>query len=213
LHDIQTEKAQKCSAFLRLDAKSLPLSLPRVDTEGCKFYSHSVMKLYAGKIDTISNELITRLTEDGDIDVDDRTEAELDVASVLKEYLRVDRELSERAKDILEIRGLSYSQFGRTKRSLAEKKDFGLGDESITWIINQLLETFMHSQHIDEIYADDAKLRRKSREVLQKHMMMEDELDQEVRNRIRNIQEGTNSWDIEYSRVLEQMKVKHGLGE
>ncbi len=169
------------------------------------------MKLYASKIDTISNEIVTRLTQEGDMDVVDRAEAELDVVSVLKEYLRVDRELTERAKDILEIRGLSYSQFGRTKRNLAEKKDFGLGEESVTWIINQLLETFMQSQHIDEIYADDPTLRRKAREVLKKHMMVEDELDQEVRDRIRNIQEGTNTWDIEYTRVLEQMKNKHGL--
>lgn len=169
------------------------------------------MKLYAGKIDTISNEIITRLTTDGDVDVVERGEAELDVASVLKEYIRVDRELTERAKDILEIRGLGYSHFGRTKRSLAEKKDFGLGDESISWIINQLLETFMQSRHFDEIYCDDATIRRKSRDILKKHMMVEDELDQEVRQRIRNIEEGTNAWDIEYSRVLDQMKNKHGL--
>jgi len=171
------------------------------------------MKLYAGKIDTISNEIVTRLTQDEDMDVVDRAEAELDVASVLKEYLRVDRELTERAKDILEIRGLSYSQFGRTKRNLAEKKDFGLGEESITWIVTQLLETFMQSRHIEEIYSDDNVLRRKSRDILHKHMMVEDELDQEVRDRIRNIQEGTNTWDIEYARVLDQMKTKHGLKE
>ena len=171
------------------------------------------MKLYAGKIDTISNEIVTRLTTDGDMDVVDRAEAELAVVSVLKEYLRVDRELTERAKDILEIRGLSYSQFGRTKRGLAEKKDFGLGEEAITWIINQLLETFMQSRHVEEIYAEDNVLRRKSRDILKKHMMVDDELDQEVRDRIRNIQEGTNTWDIEYTRVLEQMKNKHGLKE
>src|SRR5690606_19464968 len=165
------------------------------------------------KIDTISNEIITRLTQDGDVDVIDRTEAELDVASVLKEYLRVDRELTERAKDILEIRGLGYSHFGRTKRSLAEKEDFGLGEDSITWITNQLLETFMQSRHIEEIYADDAVLRRKSKDILHKHMMVDDELDQEVRQRIRNLEEGTNAWEIEYARVLDQMKTNHGLRE
>lgn len=171
------------------------------------------MKLYAGKIDTISNEIITRLTTDGDIDVVDRAEAELDAASVLKEYIRVDRELTERAKDILEIRGLSYSQFGRTKRSLAEKKDFGLGEEAMTWIINQLLETFMQSRHVDEIYSDDPTIRRKSRDILRKHMMVDEELDQEVRQRIRNLEEGTNTWEVEYAKVLEQMKTKHGLQE
>ena len=176
-----------------------------------KFYSPVLMRLYSGKIDIISQEVIFRLTTDGDVEVGEKAEAELDVASVLKEYLRVDRELTERAKDILEIRGLGYSQFGRTKRNLAEKKDFGLGDEAVTWIINQLLETFMQSRHFDEIFCDDATIRRKSRAVLHKHMMVDEELDQEVRQKIRNLEEGTNTWDVEYTRVLEQMKTKHGL--
>ena len=171
------------------------------------------MKLYSGKVDTISGEIITRLTQDGDVDVTDRNEAILDVQSVLKEYIRVDRELTERAKDILEIRGLGYSHFGRTKRSLADKKDFGLGEEGITWILNQLLETFMQSRHIDEIYVEDAVLRRKIRDICRKHMMVDEELDQEVRQKIKNLEEGTQTWDVEYARVLEQMKSKFGLEE
>jgi hypothetical protein len=171
------------------------------------------MKLYAGKIDTIASDIIATLLRDGDIDISDRAEAELDVASVLKEYLRVDRELTERAKDILEIRGLSFSAFGRTKRHLADQKDFGLGDEGITWIINQLLETFMQSKHIDEIFADDPTLRRKVRVICQKHMSVDDQLDREVRERIKNLEEGTQSWEIEYNRVLDQMKQKFGLKE
>lgn len=171
------------------------------------------MKLYAGKIDSIATEIVARLTQDGDIEVTDRAEAELDVASVLKEYLRVDRELTERAKDILEIRGLGYSHFSRTKRGLAEKKNFGLGEDSLTWILNQLLETFMQSRHVEEIYAEDAILRRKIREILQKHMAVDEELDREVRQKIKNLEEGTQTWEIEYGRVLEQMKSKYGLKE
>lgn len=171
------------------------------------------MKLYAAKVEPISTEIINRLVEDGDIEVADRNEAELDVASILKEYLRLDRELTERAKDILEIRGLSYSAFGRTKRHLAEQKEFGLGEEGMTWIMNQLLELFMQSRHIEEIYAEDAMLRRKMKDILQKHMAVDDELDREVRQKIRNLEEGTQTWEIEYNRVLEQIKEKHGLKE
>ena len=76
------------------------------------------MKLYTGKIEVISQEVIQSLTESGEIEVTDSSEAELDVASVLKEYIRVDRELTERAKDVMEIRGLPYSHFSRTKRGL-----------------------------------------------------------------------------------------------
>ncbi|MEZ4401935.1 MAG: DUF507 family protein [Kofleriaceae bacterium] len=171
------------------------------------------MKLYAGKIDTIAAEVINKFTTDGDLEVADPHEAQLDVASVLKEYLRVDRELTERAKDILEIRGLPHAHLFRTKKQLADQKDFGLGEESLTWITNQLVETFMQSRNIDEVYAEDAILRKKLKEILRKHMAVEDELDGEVRARLKNIQEGTSAWEVEYARVLEQVKQKHGLKE
>ena len=171
------------------------------------------MKLYSGKIDSLATEIITRLVTDGDIEVSDKTEAEQDAASVLKEYLRVDRELTERAKDIMEIRGLPYSHFGRIKRGLADEKEFGLGEEGVTWILNQLLETFMQSKHIEEIFAEDTSMRRKLKEIVKKHMMVDEELDKEVRQRIRNLEEGTQTWEIEYNRVLEQMKQKFGLKE
>jgi len=169
------------------------------------------MKLYAAKVDAISTEIIGKLVRDGAIEVTDAHEAELDVASVLKEYLRLDRELTERAKDVLEIRGLSYSAFARTKRSLAEKQDFGLGEDALSWISTQLLETFMQSRHIEEIYADDTALRRTIKDVLRRHMAVDEELDREVRERIRNLEEGTQSWEIEYNRVMSQIKQKHGI--
>jgi hypothetical protein len=171
------------------------------------------MKLYSGKVDSIATEIVAKLQQDGDVEVSQVQEAELDVAAVLKEYLRVDRELTERAKDIMEIRGLPYSAFGRTKRTLAEQKEFGLGEEAMTWIINQLLETFMQSAHLEEIYADDPTLRRKIRDILKKHMAVDEELDKEVRQRIKNLEEGTQTWEIEYARVMEQVKGKHGLKE
>jgi hypothetical protein len=113
----------------------------------------------------------------------------------------------------MEIRGLSYSAFGRTKRHLADQRDFGLGEEATSWIATQLIETFMHSNHIDEIYADDATLRRKIKDVLKRHMQIDEELDQEVRQRIKNLEEGTSAWDVEYKRVMDQVKVKHGIKE
>lgn len=171
------------------------------------------MRLYAAKIDTIASEIVSKLTSDNDLETSSHREAELDVASVLKEYLRVDKELTERAKDILEIRGLPHSHLFRTKKQLADQKDFGLGEESLTWIVNQMVETFMQSKNIDEVYSEDTVLRKKIKEIVRKHMQVEDELDQEVRQRLKNLQEGTSAWDLEYERVLGQVKQKHGLKE
>ena len=171
------------------------------------------MKLYSGKVDTIAQEVISKLSADGDIDVTDAAEATLDAAAVLKEYIRVDKELTERAKDILEIRGLPHSALGRTKRQLADQKEFGLGEDGIVWICNQLVESFMQSRHIEEVYADDVTLRRKVKEIVRKHMAVDEEIDLEVRNRIKNLQEGTSAWEVEYARVMDQIKQKHGIKE
>jgi hypothetical protein len=169
------------------------------------------MRLYPAKVDTIAAEIITALTHAGDIEVSDPNEAQLDAAAVLKEYIRVDKELTERAKDILEIRGLPYSHLGRTKRQLADQKDFGLAEEGLSWIANQMLEAFMSSRHVEEVFAEDVILRRKIKDICKKHMQVDETIDQEVRDRIKNLEEGTAQWDVEYSKVLEQIKHKHGI--
>jgi len=159
----------------------------------------------------VASEIIRTLTEQNDIEVGDAGEAQLDVEAVLKEYLRQDRELTDRTKDLLEQRGLPYDQFGKVKRAMAEERGFGLGEESLTWICNQVLETFMQSAHVDEIYAEDATMRKKMRDILKKHMQVDEELDEEVRRRIKNLQEGTATWEVEYQKVLEQLKRNRGL--
>ncbi len=174
------------------------------------------MKLYSGKIPTIAEEIIAGLTaapadDSAAIEVSDAKEAVLDVESVLKEYLRLDRESTDKAKDIMEQRSLPYSQFGKIKRSIAEEKGFALGEEGINWMTTQITETFMQSPHIEEVYAEDVVMRKIIKDVLRKHMAVDDELDEEVRRRIKNLQEGTSSWDVEYSKVMDQMKRKHGI--
>jgi hypothetical protein len=44
-------------------------------------------------------------------------------------------------------------------------------------------------------------------------MAVDEELDAEVRQRIKNLEEGTATWEIEYNRVMEQIKQKHGIKE
>jgi len=169
------------------------------------------MRLYSGKIPAVASEIIRSLSDAGDIEVGDIGEAQLDVEAVLKEFLRMEREITDRTKDLLESRSLPYDQFGKIKRAVAEERGFGLGEESLNWICNQILETFMQSAHVDEIYADDATMRRKMRDILKKHMQVDEALDEEVRRRIKNLQEGTATWEIEYQKVLEQIKRNRGI--
>ena len=71
------------------------------------------MRLYAGKIPTIAAEIVKVLVDGDELSVFDRGEAELDVQAVLKEYIRLDRECTEKAKDILQKQNLPYEQFGK----------------------------------------------------------------------------------------------------
>ncbi len=171
------------------------------------------MKLYASKIPTISEELIHSLVEAGDIEVNDVAEAQLDVAAILKEYSRVDRELTDQAKDLVEQRKLSYGAFGKLKRELADGKGFVTGEEATSYLASQMIESFMQSRFVEEVFADDVVLRKKVKELLRKHMMVDDELDAEVRQRIKNLEEGSSGWDVEYKRAMDQIKRKHGLQE
>ena len=169
------------------------------------------MKLYSGKIPVIGGEIVRKLIDDGDIAVIDRAEAELDVQAVLKEYLRLEKEITEKAKDLLQKRNLPYEQFGKVKRAMASEKSFGLGDEALDWMTSQMIESFMQSPHIEEVFVEDSVLRRKMADVLKRHMMVEEEIDAEVRRRIKNLEEGTSTWDVEYQKALEQIKRNRGL--
>lgn len=169
------------------------------------------MRLYGAKIPIIAREIIRQLTAAEQIEVNNSDEAELDIQSVLKEYIRRDREVTEETKDILERRGFSHSQFGKVKRQVAERKGHGLGDEGILWMCNQILETFMQSQFVEEVFATDVELRRAMTEIFRRHTAVDEELDTEVRQRIKNLQEGSAQWDVEYARVMEQLRRNRGL--
>ena len=171
------------------------------------------MRLYAGKIPVIGAEIIKALVDAEEISVTDRAEAELDVQAVLKEYLRVEREITDKAKDLLQKRNLPYEQFGKVKRSLANEKSFGLGEEGLEWMTTQIIESFMQSLHVDEIFADDAGLRKRMVDILKKHMLVDDEVDAEVRRSIKNLEEGTATWEVEYQKALEQIKKNRRLDE
>ena len=171
------------------------------------------MRLYSGKIPSVGAEIVKSLVEMGDIEVTDKAEAEMDVQAVLKEYLRLEREITDKAKDVLQKRNLPYEQFGKVKRTLAGEKAFGLGEDGLDWMTTQMIESFMQSPHIAEIFVDDAVLRKHMVEVLKKHMQVDEELDEEVRRRIKNLQEGTSTWEVEYGRVLDQIKRNRGLDQ
>jgi len=169
------------------------------------------MRLFRGKIEVISEEILRTLKQAEDIELEDEAEAKVDIESVLKEFLRLDREIVEEAKNRMESRGLGYSQLNRIKSQVSKERGGPAQDDVLPYLLEQIINLLFHSANVAEIFSDDAVLRTKVSPILRKHMEVENDLDREVRSKIKNLQEGTSDFEIEYARVMDQMKQKHRL--
>jgi len=169
------------------------------------------MRLFSGKIPTISDEIVRLLTTEGDIETEQPNEVVLDIESVLKEYLRYERSVGEEAKNRLESRGLPFAQLGKVRSQVAREKGAPQHDDVLPYLLDQIMSLLFHSKNVDEIYAEDPDLRKKITAVLRKHMDVGGELDEEVRSKIKNLEEGTATFEIEYQRVMNDLKRKKGL--
>ncbi|MEM8610017.1 MAG: DUF507 family protein [Myxococcota bacterium] len=169
------------------------------------------MRLYSGKISPIVDDLVRDLTSQGDIEVEDDAEVRLDLEAVLREFVRRERQLVDEAKDRMEREGLGFSKLGRMRQRIAKEMGFPQQDEILPYLVDQLLNMLFHSGNVVEIYADDVTLRKKMTPILRRHMEVETGLDAEVRSKIRNLQEGTAAFEVEYAKVMDQIKRKRGL--
>jgi hypothetical protein len=77
--------------------------------------------------------------------------------------------------------------------------------------MEQLIGVLMHSQFVEEVFSEDHDLKSRMKTVLKRHTDIEEELDRETRTKIKNLQEGTQDWDIEYARAMAQVKRRRGL--
>lgn len=164
------------------------------------------MRLFAGKIPTIASEIALKLTSENDIDAPAPAEVQTDIESVLKEYLRQERKVVDEAKMRMETRGLGYGELSKMKSQVAREGRVPMGEDALPYILEQILEILFHSSHVEEIFSDDNVLRKKITAILRRHMDVEQELDREVRGKIKNLEEGTAAFESEYARVMDQLK-------
>lgn len=169
------------------------------------------MRLYTGKISVIAEDVVKVLVQDGDIEIENETEVRADIESVLKEFVRRERDITDEAKTRMEARGLGYSQLGKVKGQVSKERNSPGADDTLPYLLEQILEILFHSPNVIEIFAEDMAMRKKLAPVLKKHMDVESGLDEEVRSKIKNLEEGTANFEIEYSKVMEQIKRKKGL--
>jgi hypothetical protein len=92
------------------------------------------------------------------------------------------------------------------KQKLAAEAGFGLNDDGIQWLCDQIVELLMQSRHVDEVFGEDHELRAHTAPVLKRELSVESDLDKQVRSRIKNLQEGTQDFEVEYRKTMEQLR-------
>jgi len=167
--------------------------------------------LYSGKIKPLSDELTKALLTAKDIEVESKEEVVRDLESVFNSYVAAEKEASDRAKHLLEVRNLPQTDFNRLKKLAAEQKGIKVGDDMFDYLLDQCIEMLMHSSHVEEVFAEDHDLRRHMRPVLRKYLEIDESLEAEVRGKLKHVSEGTSTWEVEYERVKADIQRRKGL--
>ena len=169
------------------------------------------MRLHSAKVPEIATQMVSALVKGGDIECESPKEVELDVRSVLEQYIKDEQEVSDKARDILAARGLGATEAARIKKLVADERKIKLGDDAVDYLLDQLVEMLMHSNNVGEVFVEDHELRRRMRPVLKKHLDVDTEVEAEVRGQLKHVQEGTRTWEIEYKRLLGDIQRRKGL--
>lgn len=173
------------------------------------------MRLLKERIPSVAKAIVDALVTKELIDVadDSRGEVELDVESVLKEYRRRDHEITEKARDLVATRGLDYSQTFKLKTKLAQEHGFGLNEDAVSYLADQIVEILLQSHNVEEIFGEDNDLRGAIAPILKKELHVDSDLDKQVKARIKNLQEGTNDYEVEYRKTMEQIRNARKLND
>lgn len=169
------------------------------------------MRIHAARVSQIAAEMVSSLTKDGVVESSSPKEMQADIEAVLGQYIRDEHEVSEKAKDMLAARNLPPGDLGKIKRLVADQRKLKLGEEAIDYLLDQLLEMLMHSSAVEEVFAEDYELRRRMREPLRRQLGDEEEIQKEVRAQLKHVEEGTALWEVEYRRMMEELKRRKGL--
>jgi len=166
------------------------------------------MKIYRRVIPKIAKDVIRALLASRAIEVEDghRDEAELDVAGVLVEYMNAVDKLKHDAEEAIQRHSLPAEMLGRVKKNIADARKVVLGEGAFDHVVERVIESLFESRHIEEVFFEDNELRKIVQPSIQKYLGVDEELDREVRGRLKNLREGTSEWEVEYGRLIEQMR-------
>lgn len=169
------------------------------------------MLLPPHRVTDVAREMFQLLQKSELIETELPREVQLDLEAVLNQYIKTEQDLVTRARQTIESRGLTNRDFPRVLQGLAEQKGVKVGEEAMDYLLEQLLQMVLNSSNIEEIYAEDHEIRRQLRIPLRKLGEQREKIDREVRSNIRHVDEGSPVWEIEYQRMMEDIRRRRGL--
>jgi hypothetical protein len=169
------------------------------------------MWLRGSRVPQIAEAMVKALTSGEAIECNRPDEVKLDIEAVLNEYIRNEQSITEQAKDLLAQRNLPPKDLGKIKRLVADQQSFKLGDDAVDYVLDQLVEMLMYSNNVDEIFAEDHELRRRMRAPLRQEVVAEEQLEAQVRSRLKHVEEGGSLWEVEYRRMMDDIKRRKGM--
>jgi hypothetical protein len=171
------------------------------------------MKLYRAKIPAIAQQVVDRLVAESCIEVrpENRGEAERDLAAIMEEYLRRDGEIREQIRDHMADQHIQYSEYGRTRKKIADELGHPLGDDVERFLCRQFIENMMISPHVEEVFEEDRVMYKKVMEILKENDVDENEIREEAASKIKNVAEGTVDYEIALQDAIKAVKKRRGL--
>jgi hypothetical protein len=169
------------------------------------------MRVYTGKVQPLAAEIVKALVQNQEIETEDQAEVVRDLESVYSGYVAAEKDVSERARQILQQRSLPQGELGRVRRTVAEQRGIQVGDEMLDYLLDQSIEMLMHSNNVEEVFAEDHELRRRMRPIMKKYLEVDDQVDAEVRSKLKHVSEGSQTWEVEYQRVMAEIQRRKGL--
>lgn len=171
------------------------------------------MKIYRKKIGPIAEEIVNTLVRDEDIEIRGGlfNTVVKDISNFIEDYAKQEQALSDEAKVKMENEGLSVEHLVKVKNILAQQRGVKLGDDALEYLAEKIIKYLFTEDAIEEVYSDDPSMKKKIYDIFRKHTFVEDDLDKEVRARLKNIPETSPIFKIEYEKVLREIKRKRGL--
>jgi len=181
------------------------------------------MRLPEKLVERIADRIIKELTEERIIEVEDPYVFKKKIIGIFKTAEEEERLLDEKTREILrekmdlvEEASLDYRTAYRAIRNrLAEEMNININRrERMNQIAGMIKDLIIEDDSV-EIYEEPHVIRARIRNILMEALREEEEIDREVRERIRSyskrIVEGTPEWNHLYKRIYEDALKRRGL--